>query len=351
VFAWQSREVVRRVAIACVLALVLVACGGGHGRAHASATTTTKKPAAKHAAVAIAPLTGLPDPGGVAGRRCVVTVKIDNAQGLGFPHWGLEQADVVYEEVVEGEITRLAAIFNSQAPDRVGPVRSVRRTDQSIVWPLRGIFAYSGGAAYAIHSIDTAPVTQLDETRSGSMMFRDHTRNPPHNLYAHVDQMYSRCASPAPKPLFSYRPAHVPSTGTPVSAVVVGFHGGYAVTWHWDPVSHTWKRSIFGAREVSATGTPISTANVVVMQVAYAGGVGVEGAEATLTGSGHAYVFSDGKETQGTWTRPSLTQAASLTDALGRPILLTPGQTWVELPDVSYAVTVTPAAPAATTAP
>ena len=76
---------------------------------------------------------------------------------------------MVYEEVVEGGYTRLAAIFNSHDPDRVGPVRSVRKTDQSIVWPIGGIFAYSGGAQYAIDSINTAPVTQLDETRAGDI--------------------------------------------------------------------------------------------------------------------------------------------------------------------------------------
>ena len=78
-----------------------------------------------------------------------------------------------------GGITRLAAIFNSQTPDRVGPVRSVRKTDQSLVWPIGGIFAYSGGAPYAIASINTAPVVRLDETRAGPLMFRDHSRNAP----------------------------------------------------------------------------------------------------------------------------------------------------------------------------
>ena len=73
-----------------------------------------------------------------------MTVKIGNTQEA-HPLSGIEQADVVYEEVVDGGITRLAAIFNSDAPERVGPVRSVRPTDQSIVWPIGGVFAYSGG--------------------------------------------------------------------------------------------------------------------------------------------------------------------------------------------------------------
>ena len=112
----------------------------------------------------------------------------------------------MYEEVVEGGITRLAAIFNSHAPDVVGPVRSVRKTDQSIVWPIGGIFAYSGGAQYAIDSINTAPVKQLDESRAGPMMFRDTSSHAPFNLFAHVDQMYKAGGKPVPPPpLFVYR--------------------------------------------------------------------------------------------------------------------------------------------------
>ncbi len=123
-------------------------------------------------APAIAPLTGLADAGRVAEKRCAITVKIDNTSA-GHPKYGVDQADVVYEEVVEAGITRLAGVFNSHDPDRVGPVRSVRKTDQSLVWPIGGIFAYSGGAPYAIASIETAPVLRLDETTAGPLMFRD----------------------------------------------------------------------------------------------------------------------------------------------------------------------------------
>ncbi len=337
-----------RWALAGLLALVVVilAAGiavwvssGSHEKqaGPAGTTTTTTTPRV----TTFAPLTGLPDPGGAAGRRCAVTVKVDNTPAA-LPHRGIDQADVIYEEVVEGGITRLAVVFNSHAPDEVGPVRSVRRTDQSIVWPLRGVFAYSGGAPYAIASIATAPVTRIDETHAGSAMFRDPTRAAPHNLYARVDQLYKRCADPAPPPLFTYRPRGRPAAGTPATSVLVGFHFGYAVSWTWDAGSGTWQRSLFGAPETVASGRRVSAANVVVMFVNYAGGVGAFGAEATLTGRGYALVFTGGREIKGTWSRPGKTRGAQLFDAAGRPIYLTPGATWVELPDVSYAVTVTP---------
>src|SRR5437879_1166185 len=80
--------------------------------------------------------------------------------------------------------------------------------------PAGGVFAYSGGAQYTIDSINTAPVVKLDESRAGSLMFRDHTRKAPYNLYAHVDQMYARCGEPKPPPpLFSYRRATAPVAG------------------------------------------------------------------------------------------------------------------------------------------
>jgi hypothetical protein len=333
-----------RVTLLVVLAISVAGCAGGHKHVAATVPSTT---VARHVKIvrkinlSRAPLTGLPDPLSAAEHRCAVTVKIDNTPEA-HPHYGLEQADVVYEEVVEGGITRLAAIFNSHAPDRVGPVRSVRRTDQSLVWPLRGIFAYSGGAPYAIASIDTAPVTQLDETRAGSMMFRDDSRQAPHNLYAHVDQMYARCTDPAPPPLFVYRSSNTKPAGTPVASVHIGFQAGFAVTWTWDAPGRTWERSIFGTPEIAASGVTLTTPNVVVMFAQYAGGVGVEGAEAALTGSGSAWVFSAGRVMKGTWNRPDKTRPALLVDAHGHAIVLTPGPTWVELPDVSYTVSTTP---------
>jgi hypothetical protein len=335
-----------RVGAAGAIAIVVLLAGCGGGKSAAKKAADAAKKAAAHAqAQPVAPLTGVADPTGAARKRCAITVKIDNTQA-GHPKYGVDQADVVYEEVVEAGYTRLAAIFNSQAPDRVGPVRSVRKTDQSLVWPIGGVFAYSGGAQYAIDSINTAPVVQLDETRSGPLMFRDHSRNAPENLYAHVDFMYAKCEKPVPPPaLFNYRAAHAPIGGTAVSSVRVGFLGDFPVTWTWDAPSGTWKRSIFGAAEDVASGTQLAPKNVVVMFVSYVGGDPSHdniGAEAELTGTGVALVFTGGKEITGTWSRPDKSRPAQLLNAAGKDIRLTPGQTWVELPDKSYSVTKTP---------
>src|SRR6185436_16189014 len=144
---WRTRRIT--VITSAVVVVVLVAgvvialvAGGGDKKEAAppESTTTTTRHVAK---VLRAPLTGLPDKKGESLKRPAVTVKVNNTDAA--KQFGVHEADVVYEEVVEGGITRLAAIFNSHAPGRVGPVRSVRKTDHSLVQPIRGVFAYSGG--------------------------------------------------------------------------------------------------------------------------------------------------------------------------------------------------------------
>ena len=117
----------------------------------------------------------------------------------------LDAADVVWEEVVEGQITRFLAMFQSRSPGAVGPIRSVRLTDPNIVWPVGGIFAFSGGAKYALDGISRAPVTLVDESRAGAAMYRDGSRRAPHNLYGRGDALFAKGGTPVPPPaLFTY---------------------------------------------------------------------------------------------------------------------------------------------------
>jgi Protein of unknown function (DUF3048) N-terminal domain/Protein of unknown function (DUF3048) C-terminal domain len=341
---------------ALVIALgSLSACGGGGGNPSSGAAKATANK--KKEGPPVWPLTGVADPARDAEKRCGVTVKIDNTSAS-LPKYGVEQADVVYEEVVEGGLTRLAAIFHSQAPQKVGSVRSVRKTDQSIVTPIGGVFAYSGGAAYAIESINTAPVVQLDENHAGSAMFREHRQTAPEfTLYANVEQLYTKCGDQKPPPaVFSYRAAKTRAAGDPVTKLRVGFLAGLAAEWTWDKPSGTWTRYVFDSQE-TPTGAPLAPKNVVVMFVNYVGGDPNYyniGAEAQLVGEGDLQVYTAGKVIKGRWKRPDRAQAAQLFDAAGKEIKLTPGQTWVELPEVGYAVdvtspptTATPASPAA----
>jgi hypothetical protein len=327
------------IAAAVAIVIVLVAAGfalsGGHKKASsptttavAATTSTTAKRRVPPGGV-IAPLTGQRDVTGASVTRPALTVKVENTHAA-YPQIGVAAADVVYEEVVEGGITRLLAIYNSQVPPTVGPIRSVRRTDQSVVTPVGGIFVYSGGAAYAIQSIETAPVTLVDETRAGSAMFRVHSRIKPHNLFGRAAQLFAFGAKPVPPPpLFSYRAANQAPGGVAATQFHVGLGSGFGVSYAYNATTSTWGRTVDDPSVEAAT--PENPRNVIVMFVDYVGGVGVIGSEANLVGSGNATVFTGGHRVDGRWLRPDRAKPARFVDATGKTIGLTPGQTWVEL--------------------
>lgn len=335
--SWSTRRKAV-VGVAVVVALAAVVLGavllrGDDEPAAPPATTTTRPPP-------IAPLTGLPSESEEAAARCAVSVKIGNTADA-HPQIGVSGADVVYEQVVDGGVTRLLAVYQSQAPDQVGSVRSVRPTDRFILWPLRGVFAYSGGNAYELASLEGVPVVDLDEATAGDLMFRG-PGVAPHNLFARVDGMYSRCTDPAPTPLFSYREPPASPVGSPASAVTVGFGRGYDTAWEWDAEQGRWDRTIFAAPDLDPEGDRIGTENVVVMEVAYVPDPTGNTLEAAMVGEGPVRVLTDGAVVEGTWRRPDLETAAELVGADGRTLLLTPGTTWVELLPSGNPVTVTP---------
>jgi hypothetical protein len=334
------------VVSAAVLIAAVAACGGGGGgdKKKAAATTTTPKPV-------VAPLTGVPDPGGLSLNRPALSVKIENTPES-RPQTGLDVADVVYEEVTEGDITRFLAVYNSTVPDVVGAIRSVRAVDADLVAPLGGIFAYSGGAAPAVDLIRRVPtLNTVDETQAGDAMFRDRAKRAPHNLYGRGPALFEKGGQPVPvKPLFGYLEGGAAFNGEPVAQFTVGFKAGFAATYAFDAASRTWKRSYGATPHAVASGAQIAPTNVIVEMV----GCCAEGAEtgnSQTVGQGDAMIFSDGKLVRGKWARSDRAQQTQYTDAAGAPVKLNPGRTWVELLPVGpdYPVEVTPGAPAAPT--
>ena len=347
----MTRTAARATAALTVAGLVLAACGGG-GSSETTTTTKAKPATTTTKAPPVAPLTGLADPSGAAQTRAALNVKIENTPES-RPQTGLDQADVVWEEVVEGQITRFLAMYNSQSPATLGPIRSVRLTDPNIVWPVGGIFAFSGGAKYALDGIAKAPVVLVDESRAGSAMYRERSRVAPHNLYGRGDLLFQKGGTPVPPPaLFTYttKRSAAPTPGTQAAlSARVGFNGSYAVDWTWDATRRAWMRAAGGRPFVVASGNQISATNVVIMAITYRGGPGAMQAEGILTGEGRAIVLTDGLAIEGRWIRPNLTTPAKFVDGAGRTVPLAPGNTWVELPDVSYPLSVTPAPVPATT--
>ena len=254
-------------------------------------------------------------------------------------------ASPVFEEPVEGGITRFIAVYQCQDAARIEPVRSGRFVDVQILQPLgKVLFAYSGAIQPVIDAIDS-PGSLLEDVgadRAGGAFWRDNTRLEPHNLATSTAALYSAAATfgfpltQPPAPYFQY--GRAPLGGTPASAVHLWFSNLDETTWTWGVRSRRWFRSYSDTGPaIQGDDVQVSAANVVVLRVNeyptpyVEDETGAHENELTLTGSGQAYVFRDGFELKGMWERPSLSQPATFVMPDGAKMNLTPGNTWEEL--------------------
>ena len=339
---------IRRSLVVLVALGLLTACGGGK-KAAPTTTTTTTLVTTTTAPPPMYPLTGLPATDLPVLKRPALVVKLDNADGsspanVARPQIGLNQADVVYEEMVEGSVTRLAAVFHSSESDPVGPIRSFRTTDVAVFTPLHNpLFSWSGANDdFKVILHDSALIDVGYDARS-EVYVRKGPHQAPHNLYSSTPELYSFAPPDAvpPPALFEFRKPNEPGSASsqPVGSIHIEFGGGAGsapVDWFWSALKGSFDRSQKGTPHVDENDVQVAPQNVIVQIVDYVntGYVDPSGApvpEAQLVGSGECWVLTNGTLTKGTWTKPSVEAVATYTDAAGVPIKLTPGRTWVEL--------------------
>lgn len=275
------------------------------------------------------PLTGL---AGSSPNRPAVVVKIDNGSKA-RPQEGLNSADIVIEEEVEWGITRLAAIFHSNQAE-VGPVRSGRSTDISFLNSLgKPALAYSGANDVIDALLLMQPNVQNFSAARSSAYWRKSGRPAPSNLWANTSSFTQAASGGAPPPQFDFRPAGTPApAGAATSSISVRYPSA-SIGWSWD--GSAWLRTQDGKAH-KTNGAQVSASNVVVIEARVVGTGLVDSAggvvpEVVWLGNGKAFVFTDGKRIEATWTRSTLRSQSVLTDASGAVIELTPGRTWVEL--------------------
>jgi hypothetical protein len=282
------------------------------------------------AAPATSPLTGLAKSG-----NPVVAVKIEDT-ALGRPQVGIDKADIVYVEQVEGGLTRLLAVFNSSLP-KVEPVRSVRPSDPELAEQFGNIILVaSGGSRAGIAPLIKSPLHAVINDRGDAGFTRDPNRNAPENLRANLAAIAAKTHGPQAADIgltWSTRLTGPSKRGTTVRTRI----GNTDVGFQWKASARKYVRIIDGAVQKTAAGALIETPNVVVQFchiTKYAADRDVLGNPAQYThtvGQGRAVVFRNGRRIEGTWSRPSVQNGTSLRTAAGRPIALMPGGAWFVL--------------------
>ncbi|MEP7112614.1 MAG: DUF3048 domain-containing protein [Ilumatobacteraceae bacterium] len=289
------------------------------------ATTTTVAPDPVY------PLTGVENPDPAIAARPALVVKIDNAGGA-RPQSGFNEADLVFEEIVNDHITRFAMVFQSGDSDPVGPIRSGRLQDVDLFTALdHPLFAWSGGNATVTNEINNSELVNIGPSRA-AVYHRTSDRKVPHNLYSSTAALYTKTPPFAPpaKQQFAYRKPGASAAGTPSVGVTVKLDS-IDVGWEWNAKDGVYYRTMEGNRHMDRNSGQVSSNNVVVLAMDYAPGISGSPDAQTL-GRGEAFVFTGGNYIHGTWTRNDIHDPFALVADDGKVIQLQPGRTFIELP-------------------
>ncbi|MEP7055675.1 MAG: DUF3048 domain-containing protein [Actinomycetota bacterium] len=295
--------------------------------ASATASASPSPAPAKPRAV-VAKAVGHPFTGGKEPLGPVVAVKVNN-NFPGLPQSGLDQADVIYEELIEGGETRLCAIFSTQRPNVVGPIRSARETDIELLAQYGRIdLAFSGanrlmlGVVRRANLVDArwdAVPAAYTELKNG--------RHAPYRVHASIPKLLARTSPVNAHDVgFRFGSSHSPSS----AARTVTIHWpGMTNTIRYDASTRRWTVYIGSHRQVTVDNLIVQY--VKIKQTGFTDVVGNHTPLARTLGSGKVMVFRDGRAVDGSWHRQFMKSPTIMLDSKRQHLLLRPGSTFVML--------------------
>lgn len=315
--------------------------------------TTTPAPTATPLAEsdeAVCPFTGLPTSKSRLAQMRPILVQIGNSSPE-RPQFGLPQADLVFETLSEGGITRFSAIYYCQDAAEIAGIRSGRLIDLQLVPMFNAIFVHVGASR---------PVLDLFEKDDGIRestldYFRNHPgftqqperRRPPFDVFASTASLFAGARErgmPIPgnaPPQLNF--ADTLAGGTATSSVTIRHHSSYWVRWKWNTASQVWERFITNdaaptsdtAHVDAATNQTLTAKNVLILRAVHQqtdiieDSNGSRSIEVQLIGSGEARLFRDGQSYEATWTRTQVTDWFTLMLKDGTPLAFAPGNTFI----------------------
>ena len=314
------------IAASTVSVLLLVGCG------------VASTPAAKPTPVPTNALTGLP---GVNG--AVLFVKIDDTQAA-HRQIGLDSADVIYIEQVEGGLTRLAAVFSSKYPSIIGPVRSARISDIDLMANYGRVgLAYSGAQSKFLPVLRASNIEDIGaDTEPASIFSRDPARSAPANLMVDAKALLNkslivehRLIATAHSVGWKFGP--LPLGGVPIISAEVKWPAGrYRAVWSAN--AGRWLLMFNDAPDIAADGQQLGSPTFVIQIVSITPSIyhdrhGSYTPFSNTVGSGTGYLLRDGQEIPVLWNRPTAGDPTTWTLTDGSPAFFHPGQIWIALND------------------
>ncbi|WP_121750181.1 DUF3048 domain-containing protein [Streptomyces sp. E2N166] len=272
----------------------------------------------------------------------VLAVKVDNVRAA-RPQTGLDAADVVYAEPVEGGLSRLMAIYATGLPEKVGPVRSARESDLELLRQFdRPTLAFSGAQSKLLPLIDKAPLRAEPPGEGSDAYVRDDDRPAPHNLYVRPGRLLPR-APGADALATGFHYGEAPEGGRSVSSRTVRYPSA-SFGFSWSESGDRWLVSLDGTPARTADGGRLAPATVVVQHVTvresdFRDFRGSNSPYVESVGSGRAEVLRDGRSYDAAWKRGSAADGTSFTTEDGTALNFAEGQVWVVFVDATKADT------------
>jgi hypothetical protein len=330
------------VALGVVLAVALTACAaivlpgiiGGPTTNPSAAPSATPTPTPTP--VEYAPLTGVQvDIGSLD--HPVLMAKIDNNPEA-RPQVGLNEADIVFEELVEGGLSRYVAVWHSVIPETIGPIRSIRPMDPDIASPFRGLIAYSGGQQRFVQMMINTKVKNVIHGQAGTekYIYRSDDMISPHNVLVRAQKLVNKRSNLAPPaPAFEFaRDGDVPSavaSGKPAGRLITSFSGINTPSWKFNVEQGVYRRfQEGGKKDVDRRKKQLTAVNVVVQMVNETSEYGYV-PRARVIGKGVAWISTGGKTVKAKWIKKKRNAMTIYKLRSGEIVTLAPGRTWVEL--------------------
>lgn len=285
-----------------------------------------------------------------------VAVMIDNDTDASRPQIGLENAYLVYEVVVEGNATRFMALFKDYDLEKIGPIRSSRHYFLDYVLENDAIYTHAGWSPKASSDIKSLGINNINGVSGDSDIYwRDNTYDSTwHNLYTSLiniskradDKEYRRTTDNS---LLDYNKNDETPVGTDIAEISIPYANFYKVVYKYDETTKRFVRYVNGKTHDSQTGEALSAKNIImytVKNVNLPDGENKGRQDLENIGSGTGFYFSDGKMVEIKWEKTERNAKTKYTLADGTPLILNPGNTYIQIVPTSVKTEVTHKEPA-----
>ncbi len=295
--------------------------------------TKSQKIVEKPKTIYYSPLTGEPVSDQGATTKAVTAIMLENSPDA-RPQSGLKDAEIVYEAVAEGGITRFLALYQQHQPEVIGPVRSIRMYYVDWLTPYNASVAHVGGSAAALQLVRNGGYRDIDQFFNASYYRRASDRYAPHNVYTSFSKLSELNSakgynSSEPKPFDRADDEKDPvQDGTAVDLKISG--PLYNSSYKYDASSKMYSRSQAGAPHLDREAGQIQAKVVIALRVAMTRVMEDGYRESiTTTGSGEAMIFQNGHANKVTWYKDSREAQLRFVDGAGAPFKLARGTTWI----------------------